>query len=919
MRVVGIDLGTSNTVVASAEGPRGGAIELVSLAQRTSADAFERSVLFPSCALAPLPGELSASPEWPEPEGWTLGAYAKRRGVELPGRLVASSKSWLSHPRVDKRSAILPWGADDETPRLSPVDVATLLLGQVRTHWDKDHPDAPLSGATVVLTVPASFDEIARELTVEATTRAGLSVRLLEEPQAAFYAAMHRSGLTPLLEDMERTGREVARVLVCDVGGGTTDLSLLEVRRSPLSVERVAVGSHLLLGGDNMDLALAHELEPALAGPGQKLDALQWNALVLACQKAKERLLSDDPPEELPITLLGRGSQLLGSVKRARLTREEVERVVLSGFFPEVARGETHKRARTGLVAMGLPYERDVAITRHVAAFLDRHLPSVDGAPAPAIDAVLFNGGVFRATAIAKRLLACLEAWHGRAPIVIDAADPDTAVAIGAVVFGRAIAGDGLRIGGGAPRSYFLGLGGAPQGAPLAVCVIPKGAAEGVPLHLSQPALKLLVGKPARFSVFTTDAPTRFVPGQIVSVAAHDLDELPPLHTAIPSSSTGQSELDVRLEAELTALGTLDVACVEHRSVEHDTSALKPARYRLSFDLGGEAKDTTETRRAGRARPLDEALDRVTAIYGKGTTSEAKDAKNLLRDLERMLGAKDEWSADDNRALADRLLSHVKGRRRSADHERVYFQLTGFCLRPGVGAPGDEARCAVLAPLFGDRLGFGKESRGWQQFFICFRRIAAGLSEQAQLTVVAELAPFVAPSELKLKRPKSWKPESSDYEILELMSHLERLPSTRRVQVGDWILERTWTKRDPRLWASLGRIGARVPAYASAHHVVPVNVAERWIDHLLRDDWGDLASAPRAAVELARATGDRARDVTPDVRESVVKRLVREGAAEDLVRVVREVVPIVEKDRAQFFGEHLPAGLRLSPATDPSS
>jgi molecular chaperone DnaK (HSP70) len=901
---VGIDLGTSNTVVASAT--EDGTSTVEGVMQRTSASTLEALPLFPSCAFAGLPGEVEPSDALSESDGWLLGDFAKRRGAEVPERLISSSKSWLCHPRVDKHAPILPWGSGgtDEVPKLSPVDVATKVLAQVRRSWDASHPDAPLAEQHVVLTVPASFDEVARELTLEAAQRAGLSVRLLEEPQAAFYDAMARGELAKLVDRMRAEGRSSANVLVCDLGGGTTDLSLLGVtfEGAEPEVTRLAVGNHLLLGGDNMDLALAHLLEPRLS-PGEKLEPREFTALVYAARRAKEALLSGNGPDEHKITLLGRGSNLLGGQKRATLTREEATRVVIDGFLPLVEPGPIEGRARAGLVALGLPYERDVAVTRHIAAFIHRHVPT-----GTRVDALLLNGGVFRAGDIrdaVKRAIAHLQG--GAAPFELAMDDPDTSVAKGAALFARALqqGASGKRISGGAARSYFIRVGKSERGRPLAVCAIPKGSEEGIVQRASETRLKLLVGKPARFDLYSSDnlAPAT---GEIVEVDEAEMESLPPLVTVV--SADGKGELEVVLEAELTPVGTLEIHCVEA------AGSANARRFRLAFDLRTKPADSLPppaSLRRPADRGMDEALAAITKVYGKGTQSDARDAKNLQRELERLLGDREAWSADTSRALADRLIEHIKGRRRTLDHERVFFQLTGYCLRPGFGAPGDDERCAKMAPLFAERLAFPKEARSWQQLFICFRRIAAGLSEADQLAMRNDLDPFIAPSELKLKKPKTFKPESSDYEILELLAHLEHVPPARRADLGSWILERTWTKRDPRLWAAIGRLGARVPAYASAHRVTSPVVAEKWLDQLLADKWADLASAPRAASDMARMTGDRARDVSPSMRERVATRLEKESVDAALVRAVREVVEVVRDERATFFGERLPSGLRL--------
>ena len=908
--VVGIDLGTSHTVVASASAadrtPR-----VFSVPQRVARTEVEARSLFPSCAFAVTAGEIEGVPLAGEEGGWVLGAYAKARGIDAPSRFVASSKSWLCHPHVDKTAPILPWEAESEEgpngPKLSPVDVATRILSRVREAWDAEHPKAPLANQDVILTVPASFDEVARELTLEAATRARIQVRLLEEPQAAFYAAMDRGALD------EVHGSTLA--LVVDVGGGTTDLSLLSVdgEADARRVRRIAVGTHLLLGGDNMDLALAHALEPRLVAQPDRLDPRRFAELVIACRSAKERMLGASPPEELTVSILGRGSQLLGGSLRTKLLRGEVESLALEGFLPIVDRDARPSRARGGLVAFGLPFERDPAITKHIAAFVARHAPARE--ESPSIGAVLLNGGVFRAERAAQRVLDTVSSWQPTPPVLLAHPDPDLAVALGAVVYGLALRGIGRRIEGGSARAYFVGIGRDAEGAGQAVCVLPKGAEEGSITRAKGRSFSLVVGRPARFELYSSDDAVVAAAGDLVAIDPERFDALPPLATALGDDGEGaksSSELKVEVEAELTAIGTLEIACVER------APATPPGRrFRLAFDLRGSQtgdapplSNRPSTRPGRTAKALDEATHEIERVFGRKDASEARDAKGLLRELERVLGERSRWTTEEARALADALLATAKGRRRTADHERSFFLLAGYCLRPGFGHPGDASRVGKLVPLFAERLAFPKEARGWQQFFIAYRRVAGGLLESAQTKIRDELDPFVAPAEANLKKPKGLRPESTD-DLLDLLSHLERLPPQRRAALGAWLLERTWTDRDPRIWAALGRIGARIPVYASLHQVVSPVTAERWIDHLLREKWNDLPTAPRAASELARRTDDRARDVSESVRVEVARRLAKESADPRFARVVSELVPLEETDRTAFFGETLPVGLTL--------
>ena len=901
---VGIDLGTTHTVVACA--PLDGApspVRVFAVPQLVAPREVAEQPLLPSVLYARLEGEPAEDPFDDGP--WVLGELARKRAVEVPGRTVASAKSWLAHADVDRTAAILPWGGVEGAPRMSPVEAAARLLAHVRSAWDARHPEAPLAEQEVVLTVPASFDEVARELTVQAASAAGLAPKLLEEPQAAFYDWMAGTRGERLAQTLEATGGE-ALVLVVDVGGGTTDFSLMRVSGAD-RVDRLAVGPHLLLGGDNMDLALAHACEGRLSD-GQPLDAARFAQLVASCRSAKEALLGGSGLAEAPVTVVGAGAQLVGATRTTRLSREEVERTVLDGFLPAVAADSKPQRARSGFVAVGLPYERDAAITRHLAAFLERHRSLTGALP----NAVLLNGGVFRSTRIADRVMETLAAWRdGDPPRRLADTDPDVAVARGAVAYALARLGRGVRIGGGTGRGYFIGI--SAQGeAPRAVCVVPRGAEEGSVHAARGRTFAISVDRAVRFELFASDS-VQAGAGDVVGLDEDRYRRLPPLVSSMGAPSLRRSEsaeVLVSIEGELTPVGTLDLACVE-------VGAAQPRRFRLAFQLRepstapGPAVARQSARPPATAAPrLRAAVDQVDLAYGKARDdATGREAKDLLRNLERELGERPTWTTETNRALFDALVENGRTRRRSPEHERTFWLLAGWCVRPGFGDPGDARRVAALATLFDDRLAFPAEARGWQQFFIALRRAAGGMDEKTQTRVRAFVDPYLAPSDPSRKRPK--KPALSLDDALEMASSLERVAAPRRIELGGWVIERTWTDRDPRLWSALGRIGARVPAYASVHHVIAPHAAERWLDHMLREKWETVPAAAQAAMRLARRTGDRSRDVAEGVRREVERRLVAARVEESWIRAVREVVPVDEKERAAFFGDVLPLGLRL--------
>jgi molecular chaperone DnaK (HSP70) len=565
--VVGIDLGTTNCAVAavdtSAAEPR---VEHVEVQQVVGPGEVAARATMPSFLL--LPREHEVAPEqmalpWTGPQPFAVGGFAQGRGAELPHRLVSSAKSWLSSSHVDRSAPILPWrGADREVDgeRVSPVEASARYLAHLRAAWDQTHGDAPLANQDVLITVPASFDAAARELTVAAARQAGLErVTLLEEPQAAFYAWLAAAG------DGWRSKLVPGDVvLVCDVGGGTTDFSLIEVKDESgnLAMERVAVGDHILLGGDNMDLALAAIAERTLSGQGKSIDTLQQRALVHACRRAKETLLGDGAPDAVPVSLLGRGSKLIGGTLRVDVQRSDALATLIDGFFPAVAaEARPARRRAAGLRELGLHYAADPGVTRHLAEFLDRH----DSAPT----AVLWNGGVMKAAPIRARVLEVLADWYGRAPRELEGTDLDLAVALGAAYYGQVRRGKGIRIRGGTARAYYIGIESSMPAIPgfappvKALCVAPFGMEEGASVELPDDELGLVVGEPSTFRFFASTSRKDDEAGALVDPDAAELTELDPVEQEVEVSGARQAGdvVPVALTAHVTEVGTLELWC----------------------------------------------------------------------------------------------------------------------------------------------------------------------------------------------------------------------------------------------------------------------------------------------------------------------------------------------------------------------
>jgi molecular chaperone DnaK (HSP70) len=877
--------------------------------------------LFPSFLYVAGEHELAASTgqlPWGDSPRLIAGEFARWQGGRVPGRLIASAKSWLCHDRVDRAAPILPWGAPADVEKISPTEASARLLSHLVKAWNHAHPAAPLSEQDVVITVPASFDEIARALTVNAARQAGLErFTLVEEPQAAFYDFTARRR-----DDLAAALRDVRLVLVVDIGGGTTDFTLIQAAvgdEGPV-LKRIAVGDHLMLGGDNMDAALARRIEEKLTAGGRRLSATQWTQLVQAARAAKEALLSVEGVERHGVSIAGEGSRLVGSTLSAEVTRREVEELILDGFFPRSGADERPRRAaRVALQELGLPYAQDPAVTRHLAAFLHHHATASwaalgeqseahSGLPRP--DAILLNGGVFNSPALTLRLVEAVSAWWPDAPPVplLRHESLDLAVARGAAYYGLVRRGLGRRIGGGTAQAFYVGIAeGKGSGIARAVCVVPRGQEEGQPIDLTQRPFSLTLGQPVQFPLYSTTADRVDRPGEVI-----ELDDafrpLPPIHTLLRGASSGTGVVPVHLRSALTELGTLELWCVSNVADE---------RWRLEFDLRGSARQSATTAIESMPARYGEVRTIVERIYGSAPlTVDPKDVRKLRNALEAAIGPREEWSLPLLRELWGTLFAGANKRRRTVEHERVFYQLLGYCLRPGFGYPLDDWRGEQTFRLFQEGVNARADTTVWREFWIMWRRLAGGLDESQQMEIWQFVRPHLAreisPKAKNLSKPKGPQPLGID-EMVRTAAALEHLPPAEKVVFGNWIVARL---KDPQLrsgpWAwALGRLGARVPIYGSSHRTVDLEPAEGWLKLLLELGLGRVDGAPFAAAQLARMTGDRTRDIDETVRAQTLDALRSAGAPERWLQMVEQVTQLEAADEARALGDTLPVGLKL--------
>ncbi|MDW8037194.1 MAG: Hsp70 family protein [Thermoguttaceae bacterium] len=926
--VVGIDLGTTNSAVCYVDTQESDwQIRTFRVPQLVAPAQIEAREILPSFHYQPAPKEFPAGslrmPWQSQDPEYVVGFFARDHGALVPGRLISSAKSWLCHSGVDRTAPLLPWQAAPDCPKISPIEASARYLRHIREAWDHQFPDHPLAQQDIVLTLPASFDEVARQLTVRAAAAAGLpKVVLLEEPQAAFYAWIYAHQ-----QDWHLRVQPGQKILVCDIGGGTTDFTLIRVRLTKegrIQFHRVAVGNHLILGGDNLDLALAHHVEQRLrrlpnpsaghlpceaqsdqpsgrsasgvcASIGlsassvigsnfspQKLSeseqkissrpsdspltARQWAILVSLCRQAKEVLLAENAPERYTLTIPGTGARLIGGAISVELTKQEVEEVLIEGFFPRVPLDARPATRRSGFQEFGLPYAPDPAVTRYLAAFLTTHRhagmdegeQTTDHDPARP-DMVLFNGGVFYAPTIRRRITEVITDWfnppdsvdselklnlenrkftqNGAStqntsskqvasktkyppssespntsdpspppsvrwqPIVLENDRLDLAVAQGAAYYGLVRRGQGVRIAAGLARTYYVGVektNGPGTVQPTAICLIPAGVEPGQQISLTSHRFHLRLGEPVEFPLYFSSTRLTDRPGDLVPIDPEQLSSLPPIRTVLRTRKKGQTGLiEVVLQGELTEIGTLELWCMEPEG-EH--------RWRLEFDVRSATQTDLQPHHSGAEAEgfLDESVwqacrQTIQAVFGP--QGQAKPA-GLVKQLAQCIGTgRDHWPASLLRRIWELLMDFEPGRRRSESHEARWLNLVGYALRPGYGLSVDDWRVAETWRRLQGKL-YHPSPACRAEWWVLWRRIAGGLSAGQQQALAD---PLLAPLRAVYRQLTTSKqpgkgadlPFSSHElaEIFRLLGSLERLPVALKLELGSILLELVGRKK----------------------------------------------------------------------------------------------------------------------------
>ena len=917
--IIGIDLGTTNSAVSSVDLSRKGHVEIFQVPQITGLGEMSNLNTLPSFLYLPGDHEIPKGAiglPWDPDIAGIVGPFAREQGAKVPKRLVSSAKSWLCHGKVDRTAPILPWGGDDQETRVSPVEATAAYLRHIRKAWNHvkggDNRDLDLEDQMVIITVPASFDEVARDLTVEAAGQAGIrDMTLLEEPLAVFY-----NWLMGHEQKWDQFIRPGDLILVCDVGGGTTDFTLItlkEAEERPV-FERLAVGDHLILGGDNMDLAIARRLELRLNKKNAgSLNIHRWQALCHQCRQAKEEILNGLSASKT-ITLVGEGRRLISDTLSATLDRIEVEESIVDGFFPLITPDDpVSEGPRQGMTEFGLPYAKDPAITRHLIRFLEQHRRDVAealGKKSPKPDFVMFNGGVLKPTAIQERIRTVIGRWFnetdGALPRVLPNSDLDLAVARGASYYGLVKTGRGLRVGSGTARAYYLGVGDSKKGDPKtggtqrAVCLVERGMEEGSKIELDTHDFSVLTNRQVSLDLYSSSFRTGDHVGDVINID-DSIRPLPPVRTVIHFGKKGKETiLPVRMAALYTELGTLSLWCMSTKT-NHS--------WQLQFQIRDpdQAVAVPEPE-VYEESTVDQALKEVKESFsnrGAGTPPE-----RLVKTIvEIVRSPREKWPIRFIRQVADELILLADRRKAGPEHEGRWLNIVGYCMRPGFGDVLDESRIQMIWKIFRTGPVHDKKAQVRSEWWVLWRRIAGGLDIGRQRQVLEGISALLTPRKKGAKRRLA---PQEHMEIWMALANLERLGVQDKAAWGRLLLDELSPKKSrPQLWWSLSRIGAREPLYGPLDRVISPKEASRWVQGILSRAWKNPRPVGMALSQIARRTGDRRRDLEPEVIKQIVGWLTQFDWSGPHIRLLEEIVPIAPLEESAIFGESLPSGILL--------
>lgn len=943
--IIGIDLGTTNSAVSyvdlhceinSPQKPWENRIKIFKIPQLTGPGEFSRLSVLPSFLY--IPGIYDISEEvimipWQNmdrhgDDNNFVGAFARDHGVKVPSRLVSSAKSWLCHSGVDRKARILPWGTGDDVFKISPVQATASYLTHIKSAWNstkKDDEDLYFENQVVIITVPASFDEVARDLTVEAASLAGLhNITLLEEPLAAFYSWLIRHE-----QNWSKYIKKNELILVCDVGGGTTDFTLITLKEKDGSprFERIAVGDHLILGGDNMDIALARRIEMRFA----KLNPDRWKTLCHQCREAKEIILGGEA-ESRKITLMGEGSKLIAGTISADLKQKELEEIVLEGFFPVQDPKRDPKRdpkgdqkrdqksikeriVRKEATESGLPYEEEPGITRHLCEFLDRHKEDVAtalGRENYSPDLILFNGGSLKPALIQEKIRIAIRHWFNEKdtnlPRVLENPDPELSVALGAAYYGLVKVGHGVRVGSGSSRAFYMGIEKEGDRARTkekrpAICLVERGLEEGTRIELKNHKFEVLANQPVSFDIYSSSFRSGDKIGDLVEID-DSFTSMLPIRTVVKYGKKGmKAGIPVRIEANYTEMGTLALWC---------RSLISSHRWQLQFQL----RDVPGASDVPDIEVFEsEFTEQVCSMVRKAFTDRDKKSylETIVKEIAKVVERpKEKWPLGFIRSISDGLLDLITTRNLDPEYESRWLNLIGFCIRPGFGDSFDAHRIKTLWKIYLKGPIHKKNAQVCSEWWIMWRRVAGGLKSGQQRQFLQEVTPIMI-----YKKGSSVKILLQErLEIWMALANMERLLVKDKIKWGRILLSEIKPKKSkPQHFWSLSRIGARNLLYGSLDRIIPPEEVSLWVETILSQNWRNRKPVGTALAQLARRTGDRTRDLDSKVIERIIDWMSGDMHNKKYftphLRFLKEVVPMAKQEESEIFGESLPSGIVL--------
>lgn len=911
--IVGIDLGTTNTTVAYVDTHKDQRhVQIFQIPQTVGEGRVAKCSTLPSFCYIESAGELpsgSLDLPWKKGQKYSVGKYALQHGSQVPTGLVSSAKSWLCYHSANQKEAILPVDSRDDSMRISPIEASRRYLDHIREAWNhtiaKGNPDEELELQEIILTVPASFDEVARALTAEAAKGAGFEkITFIEEPQAAFYNWIAQNE-----KKWQDSFQDGDTILVCDVGGGTTDFSLIRYQQKEKagSFERMAVGDHLLLGGDNIDLSLAYYLEEKIQNEcNREIAHEQWKRLYHEARVAKEKLLSGDE-DRYTVTIQGKGSSVIEGSLTIDLLSDEVTELLKKGFFSVIPWEDSKVLNKAkGLRSNGLPYEDDPCITKQLAHFLEVNCKSQEELPRH----LLFNGGTMMASVFQEAVRNAYSTWFPDIPLnILAVKSMEQAVSKGASYYGRVRRGEGVKIKAGSPRSFYLELNVAGEGSTKkALCLLPRGVEEGTE-YISSREFSAIANSPVSFTLHASHTRIGDEVGDIIDIDASELHSLPPISTILrfgkrsPESQT--KDVPVSIGVAYTALGTLEMwlqsKTTEHKwNLEFQLKASSGQDDQLALIQGGRQDETFN------ANFLNEAKGILADLFTHGGSIKPE---QIIEKLEETLEQQRlDWPPSVLRGLWETLLEKAKNRKLSPKHEARWWNLAGLFLRPGFGYPLDDHRMKDLWKVILGETNQKSSDEVAIQKWICLRRVSGGLNKGQQSQIYHQIMPSIF-------NKKSGKIELSKgcdkyhyKEKVRTLASLERVDFKSKRALGKALVEAIIKGKGSstdEIWA-VGRLGAREPLYVSQANVLPVEDVSDWIKTLLPRAKGQKQAF--ALAMLARKTKHNELNVKKEIREQV-KKLTDSPHFHQMIEG-HETLTAQEKD--SVLGDHLPPGITLN-------